>query len=132
MSNALAVIEKGECRDKVSGRFTTGNPGGGRKLGPKPRLAQAFIDKLAKHWNKHGELAITRLFQDDVSTYCKLIAHLIPKDIMVEVNHHIELKAEIEAFTASYDQCQRFIGADIDVHGSPMIEDAQVIDDDSN
>jgi hypothetical protein len=45
---------------------------------------------------------------------------LIPKDILIEVNHHIELKAEIEAFGASYAQCQAMIGADI--------EDAQVID----
>ena len=79
MPNALVNVEKPEGRDIKSGRFVTGNPGGGRKIGPKPRLAQAFIDKLAKHWNKHGELAIKRLFQDDVSTYCKLIAHLYPK-----------------------------------------------------
>jgi hypothetical protein len=124
MSNALVSLEKEAGRDKASGRFVSGNKwggnSGGRPVGSKPRLAQAFIDKLAKHWDKHGELAIKRLFQDDVSTYCKLIAHLIPKDILIEVNHHIELKAEIEAFTASYDQCQQMIGADI--------EDAQVID----
>jgi hypothetical protein len=124
MSNALAIVDNSDGRDKASGRFVSGNAfggKGGRPVGSKPRLAQAFIDKLAKHWDKHGDLAIKRLFQDDVSTYCKLIAHLIPKDILIEVNHHIELKAEIEAFTASYTQCQAMIGADI--------EDAHVIDD---
>ena len=113
MAQALAIVDKSDGRDKASGRFTTGNPGGGRKIGPKPRLAQAFIDKLAKHWDKHGDLAIKRLFADDVSTYCKLIAHLIPKDVLIEVNHHIEMKAEIELFAKSFEQCQQLIGCDI-------------------
>ena len=43
---------------------------------------------------------------------------------MIEVNHHIELKAEIEAFTASYDQCQQMIGCD-----DAKVIDAVVIDD---
>ena len=67
-----------------SGRFTAGNPGGpGRPKGSKHKLSEAFVAALAQDFDEHGADAIRRVWQDDPSTYLRVIASLVPKDFQV-------------------------------------------------
>jgi hypothetical protein len=121
MANDLILQETGLDKDPVSGRFLAGNKKSpGRRVGSKPRSASAFIDKLSKHFNRHGNVAIQRVFESDHSTYLKLVAHLVPKEFLVhaEVHHDITLRREVELFVQSYKKCQEMIG----------VEDATVIE----
>ena len=118
MANDLVLLGK----DLNTGQFITGNRlGRGRPLGSKPKLSEKFISELAKHFSKHGAKAIERVYNDDPATYLKLVAHLVPRETLakLEVTGEIELKAEVQAFVTSYEQCQRMIGADV--------EDAEII-----
>jgi hypothetical protein len=52
-STALVTQEEPHGKDKATGRFVPGNSfggKGGRPVGSKPRLSEAFISKLAKHF----------------------------------------------------------------------------------
>ena len=67
-----------------NGRFAQGNPGGpGRPKGSKHRLSEAFIAALAQDFDEHGAESIRRVWQDDPSTYLRVIASLVPKDMQI-------------------------------------------------
>ena len=69
---------------RINGRFAPGHPGGpGRPKGSKHKLSEAFIAALARDFEEHGTDAIRRVCQDDPSTYLRVIASLVPKDMQV-------------------------------------------------
>ena len=112
-------------KDPTTGQFLTGNKRSrGRPPSSKPRLAAAFIDKLGKHFNRHGNVAIQRVFESDPSTYLKLVAHLVPKEFLVhaEVHHDVTLRQEVELFVQSYKRCAEMIGC----NDPTTIEDAVI------
>jgi hypothetical protein len=124
MANDLVSAGKHLDKDPTTGQFLTGNKRGrGRPLSSKPRIASAFIEKLGRHFNRHGNVAIQRVFESDPSTYLKLVCHLVPKEFIanVEVHHDITLRREVELFVQPYKKCQEMIGANV--------EDAKIVDD---
>lgn len=54
---------------------------GGRPKGSRDRLTTEFIQAMADDFTTHGRAAIRRCREDDVTSYLKLAAHLIPKEI---------------------------------------------------
>lgn len=67
-------------------QFKVGNPGGpGRPLGSKNRLSEYFLHELADHFEKHGREAIDRVYIDRPGEYLRIIAGLIPKEMLLEV-----------------------------------------------
>ncbi len=65
------------------GGFQRGNSGNpkGRPRGSRDRLTSAFIDKLADDFKRHGKKAIKDVREKDLSTYLRLIASLVPKEL---------------------------------------------------
>ena len=127
MVSPLSVAIEQEDRhgkDTSSGRFLAGNKfSRGRQPGSKPKLSEKFITVLGKHFERHGAKAVERLFAENVGLYLKLVAQMVPKEMIahVEVNHSLELRAEVLAFVESYKRCQAMIGVNV--------EDATVIED---
>jgi hypothetical protein len=72
-------------RDAKTGRFLTGNGGGGRKPGSRNKLGEAFIADLRDAWNEHGADALRRCATDEPGQFCKIVASLLPRDVNLNV-----------------------------------------------
>lgn len=70
----------------------SGNPAG-RKAGIRENLTKDFVTDLAEVWKKDGAAALKRLVKDDPSSFCKLAASLVPKDIKIQ--HNVNLVTDI-------------------------------------
>jgi hypothetical protein len=62
--------------------FKPGNPGGGRPLGARNRLTEAFIQAIAFDFSKNGADAIRSVRETDPSTYIRVVASLVPKQLV--------------------------------------------------
>jgi len=72
---------------KEDTQFKPGNLGGpGRPLGSKNRLSEYFLTELAYHFEEHGREAIERVFDDRPGEYLRIIAALIPRELLLEVS----------------------------------------------
>lgn len=75
--NSLANLrpaKKGEVR----------NPAG-RPKGAKHLLARDFLEKLHKDFQEFGEEAIAEVREKDTSTYLRIIASLVPKEMTLNM-----------------------------------------------
>jgi hypothetical protein len=72
-----------EGRDAKTGRFITGNNGGGRKLGSRNKLTTEFLDDLYAKWQKHGPDVLERVIRDDPAAFLRTVAQILPKEIDV-------------------------------------------------
>jgi hypothetical protein len=82
----MSEITTSADRDGRTGRFLPGNAGnGGRKLGQRNRLGEAFLENLRDAWHEHGATALARCADEDPATFCKIVASLLPKTIDLNV-----------------------------------------------
>jgi hypothetical protein len=70
-------------RDAKTGRFITGNNGGGRKLGSRNKLTAEFLDDLYAKWQQHGADVLERVIRDDPAAFLRTVAQILPKEIDV-------------------------------------------------
>jgi hypothetical protein len=75
-----------ECRDAKTGRFVTGNNGGGRKLGSRNKLTTEFLDDLYAKWQKHGPDVLERVIRDDPAVFLRTVAQILPTEIDAALN----------------------------------------------
>lgn len=68
-------IKKGEVR----------NPAG-RPKGSRATFAEAFMADVQMHWLVHGKDVIERVAQNDPSTYLRVAAGLLPRELNVTVS----------------------------------------------
>lgn len=61
----------------------SGNPAG-RPKGAKNRLTDCFLSALSEDFATYGADAIAELRRSDVATYLKLIAVILPKDLIAQ------------------------------------------------
>lgn len=61
----------------------SGNPGGRSKN--RKKFAEHFITAIHDDFVKHGEGAITKVREEDPSTYLRVCAAIIPKDFELNV-----------------------------------------------
>jgi len=81
-----------------STQFQIGNPGGpGRPLGSKNKLSEFFLFELADHFEEHGRDAIEQVFRDRPGEYLRIIASLIPKELILEKTQEEEVTWVINA-----------------------------------
>jgi hypothetical protein len=94
-------------RDEATGRFLTGNNGGGRPKGARNKLAEAFIQALADDFEANGVHAIEVVRAEKPDQYLKVIASLLPKEMTLNLNNDLgelsddELLDEIRKLHAS-------------------------------
>ena len=66
----------------TSGRFAPGNPGGpGRRKGSKNRLGEDFLATLCADFAEHGADVIEAVRESDPTTYLRIVAGLVPREI---------------------------------------------------
>ena len=68
-----------------SGSEWNGNAAG-RPKGSKSKLTESFLEALTKNFAKHGQQAIARVCQDEPAQYLKIIASLMPKELLLEIS----------------------------------------------
>lgn len=75
----------------------SGNPAG-RPKGSRHKLAESFINSIQEDWKEHGKAALVKVRETDPSTYLRVIAAVLPKEVEVEVGQGLaELLSGIAA-----------------------------------
>jgi hypothetical protein len=64
----------------ASGRFLSGNIGGGRKKGQRNRLTETFLATAVDHFAEHGKAAFDKLATDDPAAYLRIMASFVPRE----------------------------------------------------
>jgi hypothetical protein len=95
-------------RDERTGRFLTGNSGGGRKLGARNKLGEQFISDLRDVWNEMGIDALKRCARDEPAQFCKIVAALLPKDLRIDGN--IDVNVDVESFLQTFRTAVAVLG----------------------
>jgi hypothetical protein len=103
MSNTEIITE----RDERSGRFVTGNTGGGRPKGARNKLGEQFVQDLALAWQEHGIEALDRVAKDDPAAFLRVVAGLMPKDV------NLNLSLNAAEFADRWRQAAELLGHDV-------------------
>jgi hypothetical protein len=100
---------------KEDTQFKPGHPGGpGRPKGSKNKLSESFLQALAEDFEEHGKEAIETVCRESPGEYLRIIAGLMPKELLMEVSHD-ETKWVINAQPLSIEEWQ-------DKHGLIVLE----------
>jgi hypothetical protein len=111
-----------EGRDPESGRFLVGNSGnGGRGLGSRNKLGEAFVADLHDAWLTHGKDVIERVVRDDPAQFLKTISHVLPKQLEAEITTNVNLFARVENVNTAYKLALDFINGKIAADDEVML-----------
>ena len=80
------------------------NPGGRRR-----RLTEAFITDFQSIWEAEGLAAIQRVARNDPSTFVRVAASLLPKDINLKAT----LDVDATTFVANFRQAVELLGNEL-------------------
>jgi hypothetical protein len=84
-------------KDAKTGRFLPGNNGGpGRQPGSRRDLEQTFVDAVVRNFALHGEETIERVRQEDPSTYLRVAAGLLPREMNVNVRSDLGIDTFVQ------------------------------------
>ena len=81
-------------RNTETGRFLTGNSGGGRPKGSRNKLGEQFLEGLAQDFAMHGKAAIVACREEKPTEYVKVVASLLPKELLVRKDPVDEMSNE--------------------------------------
>ena len=68
----------------TSGRFLTGNNGGGRPKGSRNKLTDQFLSAISDDFAEHGAEAIAKVRSSDPAAYLKLVGSLLPRGLIMK------------------------------------------------
>jgi hypothetical protein len=114
--NLPTVSENVPQRDD-KGRFLTGNNGGGRKKGKRNKLSELFLSTVIEDFAEHGAETLERLRNEDPGFYLKMIAVLVPKSLIEEM----ETAPDTDYANMTPDEISQLLE---DIHRKRMIEKA--------
>ena len=88
----------------------SGNPKG-RKVGSRNKLRDEFFIHLSNAWTKYGEAALMACAMTTPSEFCRMVAHLMPRDLEIAVTQNIRLERmstnELQSLLARLHQDRR-------------------------
>jgi hypothetical protein len=98
----------------------SGNPAG-RPKGARNKLGEDFVQALADDFAQHGLDAIAAVRDKRPHDYLKVIASVLPKDILtkLEISGEFRLLAEVRDFREAWAIARQHIGAE------PILVEAQ-------
>lgn len=66
-----------------STRFSADNPGRAKQKGARDRMTAAFLTALADDFDAHGKSVVERVRTEDPSTYLRVFASMVPKELEI-------------------------------------------------
>ena len=81
-------------RDPESGRFLSGNSGGGRPKGARNKLGERFLDDLYALWQSDGTEVLREARQDKPMEFAKMVAGLLPRELLLRKDPVDEMSDE--------------------------------------
>ena len=75
-------------RDLKTGRFLTGNKGGGRPVGSRNKLAEQLLTDLANEWEAQGALVLQKLATTDPGKFAQIAYNTLPRDVFLNIQHN--------------------------------------------
>ena len=66
----------------------SGNPMG-RPKGSKNKISEKFLENLYENWERHGVNALDKAAESDPMQYVKMVASLVPRELMKETSINI-------------------------------------------
>ena len=66
----------------------SGNPLG-RPKGSKNKISEKFLENLYENWERHGVKALDKAAEIDPMQYVKMVASLVPRELMKETSINI-------------------------------------------
>ena len=81
-------------RNTETGRFLTGNSGGGRPKGSRNKLGEQLLEALAQDFTEHGQQAIVACREEKPTEYVKVVVSLLPKELLVRTDPVDEMSNE--------------------------------------
>jgi hypothetical protein len=81
-------------KDPNTGRFVTGNIGGGRRKGSRAKLGEAFIADMYEAWQRSGPDVIANVIATDPSAFLRSMVAILPKELDVNVNKYDSMTDE--------------------------------------
>jgi hypothetical protein len=111
----LAKLAEGQppATRAASGRFLTGNNGGGRPTGSRNLLTETFLSAIADDFAADGKDAIARVRAADPAMYLKFVISLIPRQLVLQREREYDFSdmtiEEIESLIdrATFNQTMR-------------------------
>jgi hypothetical protein len=67
----------------LNGRFLPGNPGGGRPIGSRNKLAGAVLDTFLADFQVHGADALVRMREERPGDYWRVAVQLLPNEVLI-------------------------------------------------
>ena len=112
-------MDKPILKDEKTGRFLTGNNGGGRTKGARNRLGEEFVGDLYAAWQEHGRKALETSATKEPAQFCKLVSNLLPREVVTAqltatAVHLFKDKADYidpQEFAAAYSLALSMIGS---------------------
>lgn len=93
------------AKDPETGRFLTGNIGGGRKLGSRNKLSEQFLTDVLEEWEGHGKVAISDMREKNPGDFVKMVAGLLSKDVNLNINDNLGELSDDEVLGQIRDLC---------------------------
>ena len=90
----MADIVTAPAKDPETGRFVTGNIGGGRKRGARNKLGEQFCQDVYEKWQEAGTRCIDKMIADKPGDFVKLVATMLPKEMNLTVSDGSDLTDE--------------------------------------
>jgi hypothetical protein len=104
-------------KDPKTGRFLTGNSGGGRQVGSRNKLSEKFLSDFHATWEELGVQALRDCATNNPKDFCKIAAMLVPREVQAEVVAiQTNLFADVRDFQKAYEIALDYIGAKPIVH----------------
>src|SRR5262245_61814724 len=97
-------------RNPNTGRFLTGNNGGGRPRCSRNKLGEQFLSDVYAEWEKSGPDALRKMAASDPGAFCKMVANILPSKVDATVINTNILR-EVADFRAAYKLAKYMIGA---------------------
>jgi len=78
-------------QDPKTGRFLSGNIGGGRKKGARSKLGEAFLEDMLANWQENGAETIEVVRTEKPDQYLKVVASILPKELNIRAGEFEDL-----------------------------------------
>lgn len=78
-------------KDAKTGRFLSGNSGGGRPKGSRNKLGEQFLTDLQALWETDGAQVLEEARTDKPMEFAKMVAGLLPKELLVRTSPENEM-----------------------------------------